>query len=302
MSSFDLKVRAINLCNTMSIRQVGQLLSIGRSTVCRWIAQSKCNMLQNVNNYAGRVSKITSETVNKLVNYVVTTKLVTLMKVKTWVKLAHGITTSIASLSRLLRQNQVSYKHVKRQVVKSNSMALQTQFKTIVNSLNYSDIVCLDEVGFQLAMSPNMGWSKVGEKCRVHYKSGGYKRYHGIFLITSTGRVIYKIENVPINTEIFSNFINSISSSEFKDKAIVLDNLRVHHNRQVVSSLRSKFSNIIWTPPYSPDLNPIEMVFSSLKSYLRVQQVSDKSSLIKAIDCYFSNSLDFNKYYNHSWC
>jgi transposase len=50
---------------------------------------------------------------------------------------------------------------------------------------------------------------------------------------------------------------------------VVLDNLRVHHVAGVRERLEAVGCAVVHLPPYSPDLNPIEMAWSKLKAYLR---------------------------------
>jgi transposase len=51
--------------------------------------------------------------------------------------------------------------------------------------------------------------------------------------------------------------------------AVVLDNLATHRNKEAEALLRAHGCWFLFLPPYSPDLNPIEMAFSKLKAHLR---------------------------------
>ncbi|WP_304176440.1 transposase, partial [Phenylobacterium aquaticum] len=50
---------------------------------------------------------------------------------------------------------------------------------------------------------------------------------------------------------------------------VIMDNLSSHKNKAVRKAIREAGAHLLFLPPYSPDLNPIEMVFSKLKSQLR---------------------------------
>ena len=50
---------------------------------------------------------------------------------------------------------------------------------------------------------------------------------------------------------------------------VVLDNLSSHKGRAVRAAIRNAGAHILFLPPYSPDLNPIEMVFAKLKTLFR---------------------------------
>ena len=50
---------------------------------------------------------------------------------------------------------------------------------------------------------------------------------------------------------------------------VILDNLATHKNAQAAAAIRKAGCWFLFLPPYSPDLNPIEMAFSKLKAHLR---------------------------------
>ena len=54
-----------------------------------------------------------------------------------------------------------------------------------------------------------------------------------------------------------------------KGDVVILDNLAVHRSPRAAEILRAKGAWFLFLPPYSPDLNPIEMAFSKLKEHLR---------------------------------
>ena len=64
---------------------------------------------------------------------------------------------------------------------------------------------------------------------------------------------------------------------------VVLDNASIHHVAEVVQAIESTVALLLFLPPYSPNLNPIEETFSKLKYYLRQNdpaiQVADDDDL-----------------------
>jgi transposase len=54
-----------------------------------------------------------------------------------------------------------------------------------------------------------------------------------------------------------------------KNSVLVMDNAQIHHNEFLVNFIESVGCKILFLPPYSPDLNPIEIAFSSIKSWLK---------------------------------
>jgi len=50
---------------------------------------------------------------------------------------------------------------------------------------------------------------------------------------------------------------------------VICDNLATHRNKDAAQALKDVVCWVLYLPPYSPDLNPIEMAFSKLKAHLR---------------------------------
>ena len=300
--SYDLKLKAIQLYNKFTLREIAFLLHIGKSTISRWIKKFKQGLLVKKDQFRVCKSKLTIHE-KTIINHVLTYQTITLQELQIWVKKTLDLKTSLSTLMRLLKKHKISYKTARREVIKSNTVALQTLFRSQIKNKNITQIVCLDEVGFQVVMKRRKGWSKIGERCIITDQKGGYTNYHGIFMINYKNGIKYKIYDKAINISRFKDFINSIIEPELLNKEVVMDNLRVHHNKEIIHHLKTKFTDILWTPPYSPELNPIEMLFSSLKSYLRGKEVSNKKELLNEINTYFSsvNTDEFLKYYNHSW-
>jgi len=55
-----------------------------------------------------------------------------------------------------------------------------------------------------------------------------------------------------------------------KGDIVFLDNLGSHKSEAAAESLKARGAWFLFLPPYSPDLNPIEMAFSKLKAHMRV--------------------------------
>ena len=86
-----------------------------------------------------------------------------------------------------------------------------------------------------------------------------------------------------------------------------MDNVRFHHNSGIKSAIQTAGHTIVYTPPYSPDLNPIERVFSIIKHRLQLGRHPTIRSTILAVtslcetlfsfDCIFDYSL-----FGHELC
>ena len=76
--------------------------------------------------------------------------------------------------------------------------------------------------------------------------------------------------NAPTDTDIFLAYVeHQLVPQLRKGDCVVMDNLSVHKNPEVVRRIREAKADVIFLPPYSPELNPIEKVWSKMKTHLR---------------------------------
>src|SRR5580698_7969713 len=74
----------------------------------------------------------------------------------------------------------------------------------------------------------------------------------------------------PINGETFLLYVEKILAPTLSPgDVVVLDNLGSHKGKAARAIVRAKGAHLIFLPPYSPDLNPIEQVFAKLKHLVR---------------------------------
>lgn len=76
--------------------------------------------------------------------------------------------------------------------------------------------------------------------------------------------------NGPINGEAFRTYVEAELIKTLKPgDIVVLDNLGSHKGKEVRAMVRRAGAKLLFLPPYSPDLNPIEQLFSRLKHTMR---------------------------------
>ena len=79
---------------------------------------------------------------------------------------------------------------------------------------------------------------------------------------------------------------------------VILDNFRSHHSKAVKESAVSMNIKLIFLPPYSPDLNPIEFIWKSVKRIVSIAAINSEYDLKRRIkQCFekLSSSLTFAK-------
>ena len=80
----------------------------------------------------------------------------------------------------------------------------------------------------------------------------------------------------PINGELFTIYAEQVLAPTLaKGDIVVLDNLGSYKGKAARNAIRATGAHLIFLPPYSPDLNPIEQVFAKLKHLLRNAEPRD---------------------------
>lgn len=102
----------------------------------------------------------------------------------------------------------------------------------------------------------------------------------------------------------WKKFVNEILLPSLPEASVLIwNNLREHCGQQELASLREKSHTIWFTPPYSPEGNPIEYVFSKPKAYLKQKQATAIKVLRQAVDKAFSTitNNDIASYHFVAW-
>jgi transposase len=88
----------------------------------------------------------------------------------------------------------------------------------------------------------------------------------------------------PMDRRIFETYVETqLVPTLEKGDIVIMDNLPAHKSPIAEKAILDRGAQVLFLPPYSPDLNPIEMAFSKLKAHLRARAVRTIDQLWKAI-------------------
>ena len=88
----------------------------------------------------------------------------------------------------------------------------------------------------------------------------------------------------PMDGNSFLEYVRQVLAPELSQGDIVIcDNLSSHKVAGVRDAIEARGAELLYLPPYSPDLNPIEMVFSKLKALLRQFSARSFEALLNAL-------------------
>jgi transposase len=142
-------------------------------------------------------------------------------------------------------------------------------------------IVYVDESGFALDMPRESGYSPKGEKCY------GYKDWHAKGRVNVIGAVSnFKLSNVclfdcNIDANVFFEWLTKeLLPGIAPESVIVLDNATFHKRQDALLAVQKQGHTLLFLPPYSPDLNPIEKKWAQAKSIRRKYGYTPKELFI----------------------
>lgn len=128
----------------------------------------------------------------------------------------------------------------------------------------------LDETWTKTNMTPLRGRAPRGERLVAKVPHGHWKTTTLLAALGVGGVRCSMLTDGPINAEAFEAFVEQVLVPQLRPgDVVVLDNLGSHKRPRTRQLIESAGAELVFLPPYSPDLNPIEMVFAKIKHLLR---------------------------------
>ncbi len=179
-------------------------------------------------------------------------------------------------MCRLLRRNGFSRKKV-QQVAKQRCIDYRAAYLANILQLSKECLVFVDETGCAARDHVRkFGYSLQGEPAVYHRFLVSGKRVSAIAAISSEGLLGVELTTGTNNADSFADFVRGTLVPNMQpfdgsspNSVAVMDNCTIHHVEFVKDIFRKAGIVVIFLPPYSPDYNPIELTFSTIKYYLK---------------------------------
>lgn len=131
-------------------------------------------------------------------------------------------------------------------------------------------LVFLDETWLKTNMVKTSGWAPVGERLVDHAPFGHWNTQTFVAALRHDRLDAPWVMPGAINAELFATYVETqLAPTLRQGDVVILDNLSSHKAPRATQAVREKGAWLLFLPPYSPDLNPIEMAFSKLKTLVR---------------------------------
>jgi transposase len=137
-------------------------------------------------------------------------------------------------------------------------------------SLDPDRLVFIDETWATTNMTRRYGRAPRGQRLVAPVPHGHWKTSTFVAGLRTTGLTAPLVVDGAMNGDIFRTYVEQVLAPTLAPGDIViLDNLGSHKVAGVREAIEARGASLVYLPPYSPDLNPIEQAFAKLKALLR---------------------------------
>lgn len=246
-----------------TLRKVADKYRVSKSSLSRWINHDpKCIGAKLPRKLRKCPRRTISDTV---MEYMASNPYSTALDLISIVSKQLDMSVSEATISRCRKDCNIRYKRVQ-----------QTQFAEKVDPDHpflkndyYDGAISVDESSFYKADHPIMGWG-IGKDRVGKTAARGRVRVSLLVAIDQTGVVHSEMRKGAYNKETYAKFLQALP----RDRTIIADNVSFHKSENVANIAKERGQTLVYTPPYSPCMNPVEGVFSKTKAAYRRARLS----------------------------
>ena len=160
----------------------------------------------------------------------------------------------------------------------------RADYMSAMQDINPDDIIVLDESGSNLGMTSDYARAEGGSRAKAPKPHDCGTKFSILGAISTTGIVAASYVESAVNTEIFETFISKLLTPELDaSKYVVMDNVGFHKSSSVIEQIEKTGAKVVFLPPYSPDLSPIEKLWSKVKDFLKRKKARTKPDFHDAL-------------------
>jgi transposase len=164
-------------------------------------------------------------------------------------------------------------------------------------------LIFLDETGTRTDMTRRHAWADIGKRALGRAPGGHWKTTTFLAGLTAEGLIAPFVLDGPMDRAVFTEYVRQVLVPELRTgDMVILDNLPGHKGEEAAELVEACGAKLMFLPPYSPDLNPIEMLFAKLKTLLRKAERRTRDTLWATIGALLSQfpASECAKYIRHA--
>jgi transposase len=155
---------------------------------------------------------------------------------------------------------------------------------TVAREIATERLVFVDEMGTNTSLGPLYAWSPRGERAYSNVPRNRGPNTTLLASMTSEGMGPCLAVEGATTRVVFEAYAEKVLVPSLRrGQVVVMDNLSAHKGERVRELVESAGCELLYLPPYSPDLSPIEEAFSKVKGLLRKAEARSREALIEAM-------------------
>ena len=152
------------------------------------------------------------------------------------------------------------------------------------SEMPFGKLVFIDETGINTGMTRWYGRASSDQRVVDYTPDIRFERTTVLSSIRASGEMISLIFEGSLDGDMFVEYVaQCLAPTLTKGDIVIMDNLSSHKVEGVIEPIIAAGATVRYLPPYSPDLNPIELMWSKLKTYLRKLKARTKEALEQAM-------------------
>lgn len=253
-----------------SFRKASKLIGIPKSTIHVWVKRigRRFHDSRKGSKKPNRSSKISNDLIPVIQDFLIQRPTQSVLEVHQ--KVRGMFACSLSTTRRAVKKLGFSRKRVSK-ILNPNTIEQHQkiiEFKNTIKSIPIDDILSIDESSFDSRMLPHYGYSLKGQRIRNKETLVSRDRHSIVCGVSSNCVESHYIVNGSMNKGEFLKFLQT-TLTDCKQSVLLLDNVAFHKSKDVLKYINDAGKRVIFVPPYSPQYNPIEHVFSSMKNSFR---------------------------------
>ena len=154
----------------------------------------------------------------------------------------------------------------------------------MISEADPDKLVFLDESGVNTNMTRHYGRAVGKERAVDHAPENTPTTTTILSSIRLNGETAYTTYSGGTTGDRFVEYLeNVLIPTLHEGDIVIMDNMRSHHVKKVSEVLQKAKIQLLYLPPYSPDLNPIEKMWSKMKAIMRKMKIRDITLLPDAV-------------------
>jgi len=198
---------------------------------------------------------------------------------------AHGVKVSKSSMDRTLRRLHLTYKKTLADPERHTErvQALTRAYQSELAQVAVDQFVFLDEAGATLNLTLEYGRSLRGHRVTGEKPTTAGERISTVGALSCHGLVTALCYQGTLTSAVFLYFIEHFLVPCLNPgQVVILDNASAHRAEEVAEWIEAVGARVLYLPPYSPHLIPIELAWSKIKHQLRKAQARTVDALYHA--------------------